>query len=387
MKILYLDCSSGISGDMAVGAMIDLGVPFDILNIGLENIEMKQERISKKGILAVKFDVFDKSTHQHADHSHHHIEDIKKVILQTNISDSAKKIAFDIFNVIADAERIVHGTPKGKSLHLHEVGALDSIADIICLSLCLDYFKPDKIVFSHVNTGEGTVKCAHGILAVPAPATVELLKNIPVYSDGTKLELTTPTGAAFIKISADEFGGLPLGKIVKTGYGAGSRELDTRPNILRVMLIETLETESDFIYQIETQIDDMTAETLAPVFKKLFKNGALDVYVTQILMKKQRPGFLITVLTNQEYKSRLEKIILNETTTFGVRSWEVNRTCFVRKIEKFTSSLGTVRVKIGVFEDIIKKIPEFDDCMLLAKKNNIPVYKVYNKIIGEIEYM
>ena len=389
MKILYFDCSSGISGDMAVGAMIDLGVPFDVLNIKLENIDLKQKRISKKGISAVKFDVFDKSTHQHADHSSHHIEDIEKIILQVDISDSVQKTALEIFSAIADAEIVVHGASETKSLHLHEVGALDSIADIICLSLCVDYLKPDKIIFSPVNTGEGTVKSAHGILPVPAPATLELLKNIPVYSDGTKFELTTPTGAAFAKITADEFDGLPFGKIIKAGYGAGSRELDDRPNVLRALLIDASDNDKQdacptFIYQIETQIDDMTPETLAPIFDKLLKNGALDVYVTQILMKKQRPGFLLTVLSNPENKTDLEKMILMETTTFGVRSWKIDRTCLDRKIEKFDSSLGTVRVKIGTFDDITKKMPEFDDCLLLSEKYSIPVWRVYNKIIGEI---
>ncbi len=391
MKILYFDCSSGISGDMAVGAMIDLGVPFDVLNIKLDNIELKQNRISKKGISAVKFDVFDKSTHQHADHSHHHIESVEKIILQTDIPDSAKKIAFDIFSAIADAERIVHGTPKGKSLHLHEVGALDSVADIICLALCVDYLNPDKIIFSQINTGEGTIKCAHGILPVPAPATLELLKNIPVYSDGTKFELTTPTGAAFAKVTADDFSGLPLGKIVETGYGAGSRELDNRPNVLRALLIDALQKDTGDgvppIFQIETQVDDMTAETLSPIFDVLLERGALDVYITQILMKKQRPGFLLTVLAKQEDKIDLEKIILNETTTFGVRSWKINRTCLDRKMEKFNSSLGEVKIKIGTIDGISKKMPEFDDCLKLAKKHKIPVWKVYNKIIGEIEYM
>jgi len=384
MKILYFDCSSGISGDMAVAAMLDLDVPFDVLNIELENIDLKHCRIIKQGISAVKFDVFDISANQHADHSSHHIEDIEKVILQTDISDSAKKIALKIFSAIADAEKIVHGTTKDKSLHLHEVGALDSIADIICLSLCVDYIKPDKIIFSPVNTGEGTVKCVHGILPVPAPATLELLKNIPVYSDGTKFEMTTPTGAAFAKVTADDFGGIPLGKIVKSGYGAGSRDLDNRPNILRAILIETLEKETNCIYQIETQIDDMTPETFAPIFDKLLKNGALDVYVTQILMKKQRPGFLLTVLANPENKNILEKIILNDTTTFGVRCWKVERTCLKRKIEKFNSSLGDVRVKIGVLDNITKIMPEFDDCLILSEKHNIPVWKVYNIIIGEI---
>jgi len=218
---------------------------------------------------------------------------------------------------------------------------------------------------------------------------VELLKNIPAYSDGTKFELTTPTGVAFAKITADEFGGLPFGKIIKAGYGAGSRELDNRPNVLRVLLIDASDNDKQdacptFIYQIETQIDDMTSETLAPIFDKLLKNGALDVYVTQILMKKQRPGFLLTVLAKPEDKYNLEIMILKETTTFGVRSWIINRTCLDRKIEKFDSSLGTVRVKIGTLDDITKKTPEFADCLILSEKYNIPVWRVYNKIIGEL---
>ncbi len=354
MKILYFDCFAGISGDMAVGAMLDLcGLdnnpltpfmfrqaqqPGDLLH---GNIELKYQKIFKKGISAVKFDVFDKSSHKHADHSSYHIENIEKIISEAKISDSIKSSALKIFDALADAEAIVHGTKDKKKLHLHEVGALDSIADIICMSVCIDYLKPDKIVFSSINTGEGTVKCAHGILPVPAPATLELLKNIPVYSDGIKMELTTPTGAAFVKVFADEFSGLPEGKIVKTGYGAGSRELDDRPNVLRALMIETeapKSESSETVYQIETQIDDMTPETFAPIFDILLENGALDVYVTQVLMKKQRPGFLLTVLAKFVDKETLEKIILRETTTFGLRSWKTDRKILERKIETFESS-------------------------------------------------
>ena len=384
MKTLYFDCFAGISGDMAVGAMIDLGVPFDALNVNLHNTELKVSRVIKKGISAAKFDVYDKSTHQHADHSSHHIEDIEKIISQAKISIAAKENALKIFAEIAEAEKIVHGNSDKKHLHLHEVGALDSIADIICLSLCVEFLKPDKIIFSPINTGEGTIKCAHGILPVPAPATAEMLKQIPVYSDGTKMELTTPTGAAFVRVFADGFSGVPNGKIIKIGYGAGSRELDDKPNVLRAMLIETSENTTDKLFQIETQIDDMTAETLAPIFNKLLLEGALDVYLTQILMKKQRPGFLLTVLSNEKNKARLEKIILKETTTFGIRSWEINRLCLDRKIEKFNSSLGQVRIKTGTLGSIIKKMPEFDDCLALAEKLDIPVREVYNKILTEI---
>ena len=385
MKILYFDCFAGISGDMAVGAMLDLGVPFDALDVNLENIDLKKSNVLKNGISAVKFDVFDKNTHRHADHSHHHVEDIEKIILRAKISETAKKSALQIFNELAKAEGKIHGVSDKKSLHLHEVGALDSIADIICLALCVENLRPDKIIFSPINTGEGTVKCAHGILPVPAPATAELLKQIPVYSDGTKMELTTPTGAAFARVFADDFGSMPLGKILKTGYGAGTREIDDKPNVLRAMLIESIDEKSkDNLYQIETQIDDMTAETLAPIFNKLLSAGALDVYLTQILMKKQRPGFLLTVLSDFQNKENLEKIILNETTTFGVRSWKISRVCLDRKIEKFNSSLGTVKIKTGRLGDILKKMPEFDDCLKIAEKLDLPVREVYNKIISEI---
>ena len=384
MKILYFDCFAGISGDMAVGAMLDLGVPFDALDVNLENIDLKKSNVLKNGISAVKFDVFDKNTHRHADHSHHHVEDIEKIILRAKISETAKKSALQIFNELAKAEGKIHGVSDKKSLHLHEVGALDSIADIICLALCVENLRPDKIIFSPINTGEGTVKCAHGILPVPAPAAAELLKQIPVYSDGTKMELTTPTGAAFARVFADDFGSMPLGKIIKIGYGAGSREIDDKPNVLRALLIESSENKKNELYQIETQIDDMTAETLAPIFNKLLSAGALDVYLTQILMKKQRPGFLLTVLSDFQNKENLEKIILNETTTFGVRSWKISRVCLDRKIEKFNSSLGTVKIKTGQLGNIVKKMPEFDDCLKIAEKLDLPVREVYNKIISEI---
>jgi len=399
MKTLYFDCFAGISGDMAVGALLDLcGLKNNPLTLIIKgdllhnNIELKYQKINKNGFSAVKFDVFDMSTQEHADHSSYKIENIEKFILKSKISGGAKKTALEIFDVLAEAEAAVHGKKTSKSkisatLHLHEVGALDSVADIICVSVLIDYLKPDKIIFSPINTGEGTVKCAHGVLPVPAPATLELLKNIPAYSDGTKMELTTPTGAAFVKSLADDFGSLPNGKIIKTGYGAGSRELEDRPNILRALMIETENQKSKIsatVYQIETQIDDMTPETLAPVFDVLLKNGALDVFINQVLMKKQRAGFLLSVLAKPEDKDKIEKIILRETTTFGVRSWKVDRKVLERKIETFESSLGPVKIKTGVFENITKKIPEFEDCLTLSKKHKIPVWQVYNKVIGEI---
>ena len=392
MKVLYFDCFAGISGDMAVAAMLDIcGVENNPLtsffNEGFlhEKIELKTEKILKKGIAAIKFNVFDKSIHKQADHSSYHVEDIKKVISEAKISKSTKKLALKIFEELSKAEATVHATKNKNQLHLHEVGALDSIADIICISACIDYLNPNKIIFSPINTGEGTVKCAHGILPIPTPATLELLKNVPIFSDGIKKELTTPTGAAFVKVFADKIGSLPDGKIIKIGYGAGTLDLDDRPNVLRAMIIETeiLESKnSDKVYQIETQIDDMTSESLAPVFDILLENGALDVYLTQILMKKQRAGFLLTVLTKLEDKEIFEKIILRETTTFGVRSWLTDRKILERKIDVLETSLGPIKIKTGSFEDILKKIPEFDDCLKISKKYKIPVWQVYNKVLS-----
>jgi pyridinium-3,5-bisthiocarboxylic acid mononucleotide nickel chelatase len=385
MKVLFFDCFSGISGDMTVGSLIDLMVPPEVIiqaveSLGLAELSVSCEPVTKMGIHAARFRVLDNSGN-----SHHHrgTREITEIIRKAAISDNAAVIALNIMNIIAQAEGKVHGISPDQ-VHFHEVGALDSIADIICTAVAADYIGAERIICSPVNTGEGMVKGAHGKMPVPAPATAEILTGISCYSDGTRFELTTPTGAAIVKALCSETGSRPSGKILKTGYGAGSRDLEDRANVLRTFLIDTGDKESD-VFQIETQIDDMTSETLAPIIGSLLQEGALDAWFTQILMKKQRPAVLLSVLADAGQKENLIRFILKNTTTFGCRFWKTDRVILERSFGEVQTKWGKIRTKTGIFGDIEKTLPEFEDCRKIADRADVPLWKVYFAATSKLE--
>lgn len=431
MKVLYYDCFCGISGDMNLGALIDLGVDGDYLIKELSKLKLDSEfkitikKALKKGISGTKVDVIlekevsehkhdhahghehshphediehnhqdNKHVHTHTEHQdgeqhhhhhqqeeHHHrnLMDIENIINSSSLSDKVKKISLDIFKKVAIAEATVHG----KSLyevHFHEVGAIDSIVDIVGAAIALDYLKVDKVMGSTVQVGGGFVKCAHGIIPIPAPATVEILKNIPIKSGIVQFETTTPTGAAILAANVEEFTDNIEFKIEKIGYGIGNRELDI-PNVLRVYLGEEKRTEEIAEqYILETNIDDMNPELYNYVEEKLFEMGALDVFKTPILMKKGRSAIKLSILVNKIKENDILGVIFKETTSIGLRKYKVEKIMLNREFLKVNTKYGEVTVKNAYYQgELIKYKAEYEDCKRLAKENNVPIAEVYRE--------
>lgn len=376
--ILYFDCFSGISGDMAVGALLDIGVPKDYLIENLKSLNIDEEyeieikKSNKNGIEGMDFYVFLKEENIH--HHERNLKDIINIIDKSAISEGAKNIAKRIFNIIAEAEAKVHGKSIDE-VHFHEVGAVDSIIDIVSVAVCIDYLKPDKIVSSYVNTGSGFVKCQHGILPVPAPATINILKDVPIYSDERKFELTTPTGAAILKGLCTEFvEGINM-KVKAVGYGCGKKNTE-KPNVLRVVLGEE---DKEEVVLIETTIDDMNPQFYGYVMDKLFEKGALDVYLTPVYMKKNRPGVVISVLAHENKEKSIVEVLFKETTTIGIRKFKIKRYELQREIKRVGTELGDVNFKISKYDGkIVNVSPEYEDLKRIAREKGVPLKDVYN---------
>ncbi|HPA62341.1 MAG TPA: nickel pincer cofactor biosynthesis protein LarC [Spirochaetota bacterium] len=391
-KILYFDCFAGISGDMTVGALLDLGADekelmrsLDMLHLHGYRIEIK--KALKNGISGTDFNVIieeEHSHHSHHDHHHHsrNFSDISGLINSSPLDSFVKELSLKIFREIAEAESKIHAKSIDE-VHFHEVGAIDSIVDIVAAAVCLNMLKPDKIISSPLNLGEGTVECAHGVFPVPAPATAEILKGIPVYSSGIKKEMTTPTGAAIIKCIAEDFSSFPAMKIASTGYGLGKRNLEV-PNVLRLVMGET--EISGKKVMIETNIDDMSGEIFSYLVPRLFEHGALDVFITPVIMKKGRPGHVLSVMCEDTQVNPLEEIIFSETTTFGTRRYEVDRTELERTVSKVNTSYGEISVKNAYSNGkFLKFSPEYDECAEAAKKHGVPVREVYNAVTAQLK--
>ncbi len=427
MKILYYDCFSGISGDMNLGALIDIGVDKDYLleelsklNVIGYKIEIKKD--NRKGIYGTKVNVIltenndeeymhndnhsheelkhsghghahehnhvHHETHEHM-HEHRNLDDIQNIINTSDLKGQVKKIALEIFKKVAEAEAKVHNKPI-EEVHFHEVGAIDSIVDIVGAAICLDYLKVDKIKSSTVEVGSGFVKCAHGMLPVPAPATTEILNNIPLKSK-ISFEATTPTGAAILANCVEEFTDEKSFKITKTGYGIGHRDIGEIPNVLRVFIGEESQTlqQDDYIkdeaYVMECNIDDMNPELYEYVIELIFKAGALDVYMTPIIMKKQRPAIKLNVLCKMEQEDTIKDIILTHTTTLGFRKYKVARNMLKREFHKVTTKYGDVTVKTAYYKGKqIKSKPEYEECKKIALENDISMSEVYKEIFSKI---
>ncbi len=386
-RTVYFDCFSGISGDMVLGALVDLGVDLKTIRKGLAELGVKgykltSHRATRNGISGTKVDVvIERSTKKHHHHSRSY-NDIKKLIKKSDLPEKVKLDAIEIFHRIGKAEAQVHRTTLNK-IHFHEVGAVDSIVDIVGGALGMSLLNADQIYSSPLNTGEGMVKCAHGTLPVPAPATLKLLKGIPCYSNGIKKELTTPTGAALIGYYAEEFRSQPNMIIQDAGYGAGGHELKDGPNLLRVVLGE-MKGASDThpMKVIETSIDDMNPEFYEHVMDELFKAGAVDIFFTPIHMKKNRPGTLLSALVPEESFDSAARIILTETSTFGIRHYDVNRTVLDREERTVKTSFGKVRVKVGSLSGSVLRIsPEYEDCRKIARRKKIPLKNIYEEAV------
>ena len=440
MRIAYLECFSGMSGDMFMGALVDAGVPPRLLEatvaaLGL-GARLEISRVVRSGISATKVDVWvdgekdmpreeywakgrsaqassaAESVHQHAHehehhhehghahhhdhedsvaaapapqhHSHHHgrgLTEIREIIGRAAISAAAKKSAIAIFEALGAAEAKIHATSIEK-VHFHEVGAVDAMVDIVCAAVGAEALGVEEIVCSPVNVGGGTVTCAHGTFPVPAPATVELLKDAPVYSSDVQAELVTPTGAAIVKTLARRFAAFPAMKIEKSGYGAGSRDFPGHPNVVRLTVGEAAstlasKTASDLVTVLEANLDDMNPQVFGYVMDRLLEEGALDAFGMPVQMKKNRPGTLLTVLCKPEDASKLTQLIFTETTTLGVRRRDEVRQTLARRWENVRTQWGEVRIKIASMNGTVTNYaPEYEDCRRIASEHHVPLKTV-----------
>lgn len=388
MEVLYLDCFSGISGDMFLGAMLDLGLDerdfFDELQkLNLQNYNIDIKKSVNKGISGT--DVHIKTTEQHP---HRGLKEIYKIIDESLLKDQVKRKSKDAFLKLAKAEAKVHGTTPDK-IHFHEVGAVDSIIDIVGACILMDMLDVQRVISSKINVGHGIVKCAHGILPIPAPATLELLKDMPVYSQGEEGELVTPTGALLLSIFVDDFGEIPSGKVKNVGYGLAKTERSS-PNVLRAIIIDddlkATALNTDEVFVLEANIDDMNPEFFENVLEDLLVHGALDAFLEFTVMKKSRPGIKLTCICPEDKKENLTELILKETTTIGVREYKVSRTKLSRSTKILKTKLGNVRIKVSKKGDETVRItPEYEDLKKIAMTQDLSILEIYRRILVEIE--
>ncbi|HOG28549.1 MAG TPA: nickel pincer cofactor biosynthesis protein LarC [Vicinamibacterales bacterium] len=409
-SVLYFDCFSGASGDMVLGALIDLGVPLSGLRQALagllpEGCELHAERVTRSGISATRFQVVDAHAH-HGAHAHrdpapdeygergahsrreahpHHghephrgLGEILGMIGASELPERVKAQASRLFERLARVEADIHQVPVER-VHFHEVGALDSIVDIVGAVWAIDALRADRVVSSPLNTGGGTVETAHGLLPVPAPATLRLLEGVPAYGADVQAELVTPTGALLVTGHAAAYGPMPRMVVGKIGYGAGQRDLPGRPNLLRVALGEEAGVADDGrILSIECNLDDMNPQFLGGLFERLQASGALDVFFTPVQMKKNRPGTLVTVLAPPPLREAVVGVLFRETTTIGVRYHEVERECLLRDWRTVTTRFGPVRIKIARRgAAVMNAAPEYEDCAALAESAGVAVREVH----------
>lgn len=375
MKICYFDAFSGISGDMTVGALLDAGADWPALQAALASLHLgatcRVEKTKRKGIAASKFTV------EHEEQKkHRHLPHIEKIISAGELSAKARENALAVFRRLGEAEAKTHDVPVEK-VHFHEVGAVDSICDIAGACVALDSLGVEKIYCSRINVGSGTVDTEHGTLPVPAPATAELLKDRPIYSAGPQTELTTPTGAALITTLASGFGVLPSVRTLAQGFGAGDKDFSMQANVLRVLVgEETQAVEATSVTILEANIDDSTPQVLGYAMERLFAAGALDVTLTPVFMKKNRPGTLISAIAAPEMAEDLAAVLFAETSTLGLRMIAVERRVLAREIAEVETSFGKIRVK---YNDRGGFAPEYEDCRRLAAEKGVPL----RVVIGE----
>ena len=426
-KTLYFDCFSGAAGDMIIGAILDLGLPIDELRGALGSLaidygDVSVERVLRAGISASRFRVHAEDdaaadarsgTHAHDErhneqrpadqresghvghghghdrqhahrrdgHAHHHahrsLSDIGALVRRSALSPAGRDRAMHLFERLAEAEAAIHAMPVDQ-VHLHEVGAVDSIIDIVGAVFGLEWLAADQIVASPLNVGSGTVTCAHGTFPVPAPATARLLANVPIYAGEVASELVTPTGALLVTAYAEHYGPLPAMEIGAIGYGAGSRDFKGHPNVLRLLLgTSAARRAAERIVKIECEIDDMNPQLFGPLMDALAADGALDVFYAPVQMKKNRPGTLVTVIVPPDRKDAVVSRIFAETTTIGVRFSEMLRDRLDREIVSVDTPLGAIRFKVaGRAGRVINAAPEFDDCARIAAERRLPIKEV-----------
>ena len=394
MKILYYDCFAGISGDMNLGALIDLGVDPERLRTELAKLHISDYRLSierglRKGISGTRIDVIVPSGHHHG-HSHTTFKDIRRLIEESELSDRVKATSLEIFLKLAQAEAKVHGHALD-DVAFHEVGAVDSIVDIVGAAICLDILGVDRVLASPVQVGGGFVTCAHGTLPVPAPATVEILKGIPIKAGLVPFETTTPTGAAILAATVDQFIERLDFTPAAVGYGLGHRDTEI-PNVLRVLIGEQTEVQSDSDLEvrgacmIETNIDDMSPETYDLILESLFAAGAQDVYLTPIIMKKSRPAVKISILCEAQRMPEIEEVLWLQTSTFGLRFHPVTKVMLRREFSEVVTKYGKISVKNAYWHGKrVRSKPEYEDCKKLAKAQGVTIRDILNSLPKDSE--
>jgi uncharacterized protein (TIGR00299 family) protein len=403
-RLLYFDCFSGISGDMVLGALVDAGLPMARLkealgSLAVDGYHVHAEKVLRAGLSATKFVVHEENgtrgsrldhqhDHHHHDHAHHHshhphrsLPEIFGLIDKAALSPAGRDRAKALFQRLAEAEAAIHDMPVEK-VHLHEVGALDSIIDIVGAVFGLEWIGADQIVSSPLNVGGGMVHSAHGHFPVPAPATVKLLGSAPVYSGAVQKELVTPTGALLVSSYVSSFGPIPGMTIEQVGYGAGDNDFPSTPNVLRILVGraeagDVASAKADRVVVIECEIDDMNPQLFGVAMDRLYASGALEVFYVPVQMKKNRPGTLLTVIGPPERRSALSEVIFKETTTIGLRYSELDRECLRREIVSVPTPIGPVRFKLAWRDGrLLNAVPEFDDCAKLAAEQQLPVKEV-----------
>jgi pyridinium-3,5-bisthiocarboxylic acid mononucleotide nickel chelatase len=375
MKTLYFDCFAGASGDMILGAMVGAGVEPQALRdqlslLGVEGFALEFELANKAGLSATYARV--QTAHEH---KHRHLADIRKIVNDSKLSDGVKRCALSIFTKLAEAEARVHNETV-ENVHFHEVGALDAIVDVVGAAICFEILGVERFACSPIHVGSGTIQMAHGRFPVPPPAVTELLQGVPFYSTDLKGELLTPTGAAIIKTVCTEYGPIPLMTVARTGYGAGTREYENFPNVLRVLLgeTETAGASEERLWMIETNIDDVSPQIIGHVMERAFELGALDCYFTSVQMKKNRPGVLLSVLCSANRKETMLQLLFNETTTIGARSYEVERRALERRLVRVETPYGPIDVKVAQLNGrVVNEMPEFEQCREAARKADVPL--------------
>jgi uncharacterized protein (TIGR00299 family) protein len=403
MKTLYFDCFSGISGDMTIGALLDLGLDLDFLRAELQKLpvqgyELKASRVTRSNLSAMKFDVLmaGEETHGHHHdehdhkHGHHHDQqshsrghfhrkasEILAMVRDSRLNSNTKRMATDIFTKLAISEGKVHHIPP-EDVEFHEVGAIDSIVDTVGAAIGFDALGIDRFLCSAINIGSGFIHCQHGVFPVPAPATADLLRHATIYQKHAQTELVTPTGAAILAAVVNRFGGMDGFAVERIGYGAGTKQFPDFPNCLRLMIGEeraiAVDRPSGDVVVIEANIDDMTPQNFAYVTEKLLSGGALDVSTMPIQMKKGRPGQLLQVLAERDAVDVLSRIIFQETTTIGVRRYNVERTTLDREFVEVETDYGTVTMKVSRLNgEVVNVAPEYEDCVRIAREKNVPL--------------
>jgi len=382
MKTAYFDCIFGVSGDMILGALVGCGVPIghlraELEKLGVHGFEIHEEHVTRSGISAVHVNV--ETEHQH---EHRHLAQITGIIESSTVSDRVKERAVAIFTRLAEAEAKVHDTTVEK-IHFHEVGALDAIVDVVGACIGLEYLGVEHVVSSPIRLGTGTVKCAHGLMPVPVPATVELTRDVPVVRTSINGEITTPTGAAIVATLTASYGLLEHFTAGTAGYGAGSKAWDDHPNILRITVGDAPGMHDvDQCILLETNIDDMNPEVYGYLTDRMLGAGAKDVYMCPIYMKKGRPATLLSVLADDSTVHSLLEMMLRETTTIGVRITRVVRKKLRRESRTLDTDFGPVRVKVATVNGHERYAPEYDDCARIAREKDIPLIAVYEMILN-----